>query len=388
MSNKFHFYTCFLKFQAFVEKHFDKKIKFFQSDGGGEFTSNEFKNHLAYSGTAQQLSCPSMPEQNGIAQRKHRHIIETRLTLLFHANIPLIFWVDAFLTYVYLINQLPLSSIGKDTPYFKLFGKHLDYSGLRIFCCQCFPYLKTPGLHKFARKTSSCVFLGYSPLHKGYRCLDPHTHRVYISRHIVFNENYFPYLSHTNSTHSQSYDSSITTLPNSDEWFLGTTNDTFPPKDSLIFTFKPLILDPIDPSSSNPILPPSISTDPEPVPSNFEASTSSPPCHSSPAMVDPPSVDNVPSLPNNHVNPISTPTRPIRDKRPPPYLKVYDCPTINKPPHSHDALLNSIEEPKTFKTALKYTNWRTAMHDEIDALHRQPHLVSCSSPTWRQCCGF
>jgi len=158
LRNKSDFYTCFLKFQAFVEKHFDRKIKIFQSDGGGEFTSNEFMNHLAYNGIAQQLSCPYTPEQNGLAERKHRHIVETGLTLLFHANVPLKFWVDAFLTSVYLINRLPLSSIGKDTPYFKLFGKHPDYSGLRIFGCQCFPYLKTPGLHKFSRKTASCVF--------------------------------------------------------------------------------------------------------------------------------------------------------------------------------------------------------------------------------------
>ena len=96
------------------------------------------------------------------------------LDLLFHANLPLKFWVDAFLTTTYLINHLPLSSIGKETPFFKLFGKNPNYSSLRIFGCQCFPYLKSQGLNKFSRKTISCVFLGYSPLHKGYRYLDPH----------------------------------------------------------------------------------------------------------------------------------------------------------------------------------------------------------------------
>jgi hypothetical protein len=144
LKKKSDFYNCFLKFQAFVEKHFDRKIKIFQSDGGGEFTSNAFMNHLAYNGITQQLSCPHTPEQNGLAERKHRHIVETGLTLLFHANVPLKLWVDAFLIAVYLINRLPLSSIGKETPYSKLFGKNPDYSGLRIFGCQCFPYLKTP----------------------------------------------------------------------------------------------------------------------------------------------------------------------------------------------------------------------------------------------------
>ncbi|CAJ2640052.1 unnamed protein product [Trifolium pratense] len=324
-------------------------------------------NHLTYSGIAQQLSCPYTPEQNGLAERKHRHIVETGLTLLFHANIPLKFWVDAFLTSVYLINRLPLSSIGKDTPYFKLFGKHPDYSGLRIFGCQCFPYLKTPGLHKFSRKTASCVFLGYSPLHKGYRCLDSHTHRVYISRHVVFNENYFPYLHHTNSTHSQSYDSSITTFPNSDEWFSGKIDDTLAPKESSNITSKPLVLDLTDPSSPNSTQPPLIVNNIDPITSNIEASTYSPSPPST--TVNQPSVDIEPHISNNHVNPIPTTSRPTRDKHPPSYLKDFHCPTISKTPHSHDALIISTEEPKTFKTALKYTNWRSAMHDEIDALH-------------------
>jgi hypothetical protein len=283
--------------------------------------------------------------------------VETGLTLLFHANVPLKFWVDAFLTSVYLINRLPLSSIGKDTPYFKLFGKHPDYSGLKIFGCQCFPYLKTPGLHKFSRKTTSCVFLGYSPLHKGYRCLDPHTHRVYISHHVVFNENDFPYSSHTNSTQSQSFDSSVTTFPNSDEWFSGNKDDTLAPNDSSIITSKPIVLDQIDHSSLDSTTPPLTSTTIDLVTSDFEETTPSPPSQSSPTIVDHPSVDNAHSLSNNQVNPILTSSRPIRDKHPPSYLSIYDCPTINKPSHSHDALLISIEEPKTLKTTLKYTNW-------------------------------
>lgn len=191
LNHKSDFYSCFLKFQAFVEKHFDKKIKTFQ-DGGSEFTSNLFINYLNKCGIKQQLSYPYTPEQNGLVERKHRHIVETGLTLIFHANLPLKFWVDAFLTTSYLINRLPLSSIGKDTPYFKLFGKDADYSGLRIFGPQCFQYLKTSSMHKFFKKTIPYVFLGYSPLHKGYRCLNPQSQHVYISRHVVFNETNFP----------------------------------------------------------------------------------------------------------------------------------------------------------------------------------------------------
>ena len=56
---------------------FERKIKIFQSDGGGEFTSHFFKNHLSNCRIHHQLSCPTTVERNGVAERKHRHIVET-----------------------------------------------------------------------------------------------------------------------------------------------------------------------------------------------------------------------------------------------------------------------------------------------------------------------
>lgn len=60
-----------------------------QCDGGGEFISNNFLNHLSVCGIELHVSCPGTPEQNGNAERKHRLIVETTLTMMFHANIPL-----------------------------------------------------------------------------------------------------------------------------------------------------------------------------------------------------------------------------------------------------------------------------------------------------------
>lgn len=96
--------------------------------------STAFKHQLAQCGIAQQLLCPSTLEQNGLVERKHRHIMETTLTKLFHANVPLKFWVDAFLTTVYLINRLPSSSLNMKTPFFKIYGKIPNYLTLKIFC--------------------------------------------------------------------------------------------------------------------------------------------------------------------------------------------------------------------------------------------------------------
>lgn len=119
--------------------------------------------------------------------------MEIGLTMFFLANLHMKFWVDTFLTTTYLINRLPSSSLGMNTLYFKLYGKNLDYSSLHTFGCQCFPSLKHQGMNKFSRQNKSCVFIRYSPLHKGYRCLDPQTHKVFISWHVIFNESFFPY---------------------------------------------------------------------------------------------------------------------------------------------------------------------------------------------------
>lgn len=61
---------------------------------------------MSENGVIHQSSCPHTPQQNGIAERKHRHIIETTRTLLINANVPLKFWGDAVLTAGYLINRM------------------------------------------------------------------------------------------------------------------------------------------------------------------------------------------------------------------------------------------------------------------------------------------
>jgi histone deacetylase 1/2 len=82
----------------------------------------------------------------------------------------------------------------------RLFGKSGDYSLLRIFGCACWPNLRPYNKHKLEFRSKQCVFLGYSDLHKGYKCLDISTGRLYISRDIVFDETVFLFASlHSNA---------------------------------------------------------------------------------------------------------------------------------------------------------------------------------------------
>jgi hypothetical protein len=81
-----------------------------------------------------------------------------------------------------------------------LFGNSSDYSLLRIFGCACWPNLRPYNKHKLSFRSKQCAFIGYSSLHKGYRCLDISTGRIYISREIVFDETIFPFASlHSNA---------------------------------------------------------------------------------------------------------------------------------------------------------------------------------------------
>jgi len=113
--------------------------------------------------------------------------------LLLTSGAPHNLWVEAVLTSVYIINLLPTATLNWSTPHSLLYGHSPSYSSLRVFGCQCFPHFGNSTSCKLSPQSIECIFIGYSPHHKGYRCLDPKSGRVYISRHVIFNESQFPY---------------------------------------------------------------------------------------------------------------------------------------------------------------------------------------------------
>ena len=163
-------------------------------------------------GIEHRISCPHTHQQNGLVERKHRHIVETGLTLLAQANMPLSYWDEAFNTACFLINRLPSLTIQQDTPVHKLFGKNPDYTMLKVFGCACWPNLRPYNTKKLSFRTTRCVFLGYSSSHKGYKCLDRSTKRVYISRDVIFDENVFPFEELNSKSPTQTNNSHQTAL--------------------------------------------------------------------------------------------------------------------------------------------------------------------------------
>lgn len=173
-----------------VENQFNTKIKALQTDGGGESTA--LTSVLNDNGIHHRISCPHTSEQNGLAERKHRHLVDMGLTLLANASMPMKFWDEAFSSAVYLINRLPTPVLHNQSPFECLFHKVPDYQFFKVFGCACYPNLRPYNAHKLQLRSAKCTFIGYSPKHKGYKCLSSQGH-VYISRHVIFDEFSFPY---------------------------------------------------------------------------------------------------------------------------------------------------------------------------------------------------
>jgi hypothetical protein len=82
--------------------------------------------------------------------------------------------------------------VNHPTPHFALCGITPSYDHFRVFGCACYPNTSATAPHKLSPRSTHCLFLGYSPEHKGYHRLDLASHRIIISRHIGFDEDVFP----------------------------------------------------------------------------------------------------------------------------------------------------------------------------------------------------
>ncbi|KAM0958955.1 hypothetical protein ACFX2C_024187 [Malus domestica] len=178
---------------SFIDESFiDECTRILQSDGGGEYIGINFQNFLKDKGILHHKSCPYTPQQNGLVERKNRHITETAITLLQQACLPPQFWYHVCATAVYLINRMPTLVLSMKSPFEMLYHSSPKLDHLKIFGCACYPSLKPYRSHKLAPKTSECIFLGYAAQYKGFICFNPKDNKLIVSRHVLFDESHFP----------------------------------------------------------------------------------------------------------------------------------------------------------------------------------------------------
>ena len=191
IKNKSEVVSLFQKFRPLVENFFKTKVKSLYTDGGGEYTS--LQSYLQQHGIEHLVSPPYTPQRVAIAERRHRHIVETAKTLLHEASLPPELWSFACQHAVYLINRLPTPILNNESPYQKLFGKPPSYANLKIFGCLCYPWLKPYTKNKLDPKSTPCVYLGVSQSHHAHLCFDPVQSKIFISRDVLFFEQTFPF---------------------------------------------------------------------------------------------------------------------------------------------------------------------------------------------------
>ena len=144
---------------------------------------------MASHGILHQTSCAYIPQQNGVAEHKNRHLIETTRTLLIHGEVPEHFWGDVILTAYYLINCMPSSVLKNNIPHSILFPHNpLHPFPLRVFGSTCFVHNFSPALDKLSPRSHKCVFLGFTQSQKGYKCFSPFLNRYFVSADVTFDE--------------------------------------------------------------------------------------------------------------------------------------------------------------------------------------------------------
>lgn len=143
-------------------------------------------------GIVHQKSCPHTPQQNGVVERKHKHLLEVSRALFFQSGLGKCYWGECVLTAAHIINRTPSRVLNHSSPYKVLFKKKVNLNDMKSFGCLCFVSTLSVNRDKFMPRSKVCIFVGYPFGQKGYKVLDLETRIISISRDVKFIEHVFP----------------------------------------------------------------------------------------------------------------------------------------------------------------------------------------------------
>jgi hypothetical protein len=179
----------FKEYKAYAENKLGYKIGALRCDNGGEYMSNAFRSYLKENGISSEVTTPHTPEQNGVAERMNRTLIESAKAMLSHSGMPNKFWAEAVATAAYTRNRRPTRALKDNvTPYEKWYGRKPNLSNLRVFGCVAFAHIPEVERGKLDEKAQRVRFVGYSRVSKGYRVYDEQTQKILNRRDVVFDE--------------------------------------------------------------------------------------------------------------------------------------------------------------------------------------------------------
>ena len=343
MKNRSELFSIFCAFCNEITTQFNVPVKILRSDNAQEYFSDPFTTYMAQNGMLHQSSCVHTPQQNGVAERKNRHLLEVTRTLLFEMRVPKVFWGDAVLTACHLINRMPSHVLDGCTPHATLFPTTPPFPvAPRVFGCVCFVHQLSPGTDKLDPRAIKCVFLGYSRTQKGYRCYSPSLRRFFVSADVTFFES-TPFYSESHTINDPEF---MIPLPLA-----------LPPKAGLdrpdlqTYTRRHQIVETIPDSAAPPLA--SEASDPPPSASDLPIALrkGKRTCTSHP-------ISNFVSY--NHFSPTFS---------------------------SFVASLSTVSLPKSTAEALSHSGWRQAMEDEMLALRETGTWELVSLPPGKSVVG-
>jgi hypothetical protein len=178
----------FKEFKALVENLSERKIKILRSDNGGEYTSNEFGSFCRDVGIKRELTTPYNPQQNGVAKRKNRTIMEAVKTMIHDQDLPMHLWAEAVRTTIYVQNRLSHSALGFKIPKEMFTRKKPEVSHLKIFGCPVFVHIPKEKRTKSDPSGKKGIFVGYCEVSKAFKIYIPGYHHIETNRDVKFNE--------------------------------------------------------------------------------------------------------------------------------------------------------------------------------------------------------
>jgi hypothetical protein len=153
----------------------------------GEFTTAEFTSYCTDEGIQRHYSASYSPQQNGIVERRNQTVVGMARALLKQMGMTAVFWGEAVVTAVYILNRSPTKALNGRTSYGAWHERKPVVSHLRVFSCLTFG--KELGhIGKLDDRSTLGVFIDYAEGSKAYRILDPGTQRVRTTRDVVFDE--------------------------------------------------------------------------------------------------------------------------------------------------------------------------------------------------------
>ena len=173
------------EYVEYVKNRFDQKPKVIRSDNGTEYVNGRLRKYFKKEGIKVQHTAPYTPQQNGVAERKNRTLMEAARCMLIDAELDKRFWAEAVNTANYLQNRLPSTAI-EATPY-QLWNKEKPkVNDLQIFGCKGYAVIPKEKRRKLDDKAEKLTFVGYEEGTKGYRMLNSETSKITVSRDVKF----------------------------------------------------------------------------------------------------------------------------------------------------------------------------------------------------------